>query len=151
MDRFFRGFLAGIAGGIIMTAWDLISFHLASFSAHRYLDWSAILLLGERPANFFEAAYALLVHLIWSGFLGIIFAFLVLLIGDEKIMLKGAILGFNAGFIFYAIPKLFVATTDLYATPIESVVSNHLGAVLWGLTAGYVLYYLDRKFTRETR
>ena len=144
MDRFFRGFLAGVAGGVTMTAWDLISFHLASFSEHRYLDWSALLLLGDKPTTFIEAAYALLVHLIWSGFMGIIFAFLVMLIGDRKLALKGAILGFNAGFLFYAIPKLFVAS-DLYSTPIESVISNHIGAVIWGLTAGYVLSYLDRK------
>ncbi len=145
LDRFFRGFLAGVAGGIIMTVWDLLSFHLVSFSAHRYLDWSAVLLLGDRPTTFIEAAYALLVHLVWAGFLGIIFSFLVMIIGHRNLMLKGAIIGFVAGFIFYAIPKLF-ETTDLFATPIESVMSNHIGAVLWGLATGYTLHYLDRRF-----
>jgi len=107
MDRFYKGFVAGISGGILMTIWDLISFHLLDFSAHRYLDWCAVMLLGDRPSTFIEAVYALFTHLVWAGFLGIIFAFLVKGIGERGLPGKGAIIGFIIGFLLYLIPKLF--------------------------------------------
>lgn len=129
-----------------MTILDLMSFHLVKFSAHRYLDWSAIMLLGDRPNTIVEAVYALFIHLVWAGFLGVIFAFLIMVIGRRGLLLKGAILGFIAGFIFYAIPKLF-ETNQLYATPIESVIANHSGAVVWGLLTAYVIVFLEHRYT----
>ncbi len=145
MDRFYRGFVAGISGGILMTIWDLISFHLLDFTEHRYLDWCAVMLLGDRPSTIIEAVYALFTHLVWAGFLGIIFAFIVKGIGEQGLLAKGVIIGFIIGFLLYTIPKLF-QTGPLYATPIESVISNHLGAVIWGLTTAYVLHLLNKKY-----
>jgi len=106
------------------------------------------MLLGDRPTTFLEAVYALIIHLVWAGFLGIIFAFLIIIITQKRLLLKGAILGFIAGFIFYAIPKLF-NTTQLFLTPIESVISNHVGAVIWGITTAYVFLFLEKKYREE--
>jgi len=70
MDRFFRGFAAGLAGGIV----------------RRFLDWSGVFLFGRLPKSTLEIGYALLIHLVLTGALGVVFAF----------------------FIFYSIPVMSV-------------------------------------------
>ena len=149
MDRFFKGFSAGVAGAIVMTIWDLIAFHFLDFSEHRYLDWSSVMLMGDRPNTLAEIIYSQFIHLIWSGFLGITFAFLIIIIGNKGLIIKGAIFGFISGFIFYAIPKLF-KVIHLYDTPIESVMANHLGSVIWGLVTAYILRLLNNRYKEES-
>lgn len=132
-----------------MTIWDLIAFHFLDFSEHRYLDWSSVMLLGDRPSSSIKIIYSQFIHLIWAGFLGVIFAFLIIIIGNKGLILKGSIFGFVLGIIFYAIPKLF-ETFHLYDTPIESVISNHLGSVSWGLVTAYILIFLNNRYKEET-
>lgn len=100
MDRFYRGLLSGLAGGIVMNIWSMFSYHILHFTTRRFLDWSAVILYGQLPRNWFEALYALLLQLLWVGLLGVIFAFLIRDLSTSKgLLIKGVFFGVISGFI----------------------------------------------------
>jgi len=142
MDRFFRGFIAGVVGGLIMNAWSLFSFHILHFTDRRYLDWASAVLYGHLPSSTFEAVYALIIQILWVGLLGILFAFLVPTITSRGYLLKGLIYGLSIGFLIYAIPTL-LQMPELAETPVKTTVSDHIGGFIWGLTMAYTLHRMD--------
>ncbi len=149
MDRFYRGFTAGVAGGVIMNIWSLTSFHVLNLTTMRFLDWSAVMLYGTLPKTLGEEFYALLLQLMWSGTLGILFAFLVReYFTSQGLLGKGLIFGIISGFIIYAIPVCF-GIQHLEFIPIRTAVSNHIGGAFWGITTAYTLGWLDSRLGNE--
>ena len=138
MDRFFRGFFAGFLAGIPMNLWSLLSCHVLNFGEVRFLDWMGIILYGNLPVTFAEQAYALWVHFVGLGTLGIIFAYLMSLTTPFWYIGKAIIFSGAFGFISYAVPFLF-QVPYLTEMPLSGVLSNHIGALLWGLALGYLL------------
>ena len=142
MDRFYRGFAAGIAGGLAMNAWSLFSYYILNLTEQRFLDWSSIILYGGLPNSVFQAVYAQIIQLLWVGLLGILFAFLVPVVTSRFYLGKGVLYGLLLGFIIYAITTLFrVPNLVIFST--TTVLSNHIGGIIWGLTMAYVLRRLD--------
>jgi uncharacterized membrane protein YagU involved in acid resistance len=81
-------------------------------------------------------------QVLWVGFLGVLFAFLVPEVTSRGYLGKGIFFGIVSGFIIYAIPVLFrVPNLAVFST--ETVISDHVGGVIWGLTMAYVLRLLD--------
>lgn len=151
MDRFYRGLLSGLAGGIVMNIWSSFSYYILRFSTRRFLDWSAVILYGHLPKDWFEAAYAFLLQLLWVGMLGVIFAFVIRdLSTSQGLLIKGGFFGVLSGFIIYAMPTFF-GVQFLEFTPLRTVVSNHIGGLLWGLTMAYSLNFLDSKYKLKSR
>lgn len=142
MDRFYRGFIAGSLGGVAMNIWSLFSYHFLHFTKLRYLDWASIFLYGHLPVSTLQAVYSLVIQLLWVGFLGVIFAFLIPAVTSRGYYGKGIIYGLTVGFIVYAIPKMF-KMPELTVTTTATVLSSHIGGVIWGLTMAYVLRRLD--------
>lgn len=142
MDRFFRGFFAGLLAGIPMNVWGLISYHVLDFGRLRFLDWMGIILYGDFPVTFGEQAYALWVQLFGLGYLGILFAYLIPVTTSWWYIGKAVIFSGAFSFVAYALPLLF-RVPELTAVPLNSVISNHLGAGIWGITLGYALQRLD--------
>lgn len=142
MDRFYRGLLAGIIGGVAMNVWSLFSYHILHFSNRRFLDWAGVIMYGHLPKTTFQAVYALTTQLIWVGLLGILFAFLVPKVTSRSYLGKGVFYSLSMGLIIYAIPRLF-KIPELIITPTTTVISNHIGAIIWGLTMAHVLRLLD--------
>ncbi len=147
MDRFTRGFVAGVLGGIIMNLWSLaIVISILNWEIIRFIDWSAIIIFGDLPRNHLEGIFGFSMHLVFTGLLGIIFAFLIPHITSRAYLFKGIVYGLIANFISYAIPGLFqkpVITEHSLAT----VTSNLIGAILFGIVLAQTLYWLDKKYT----
>ncbi|EEG77327.1 hypothetical protein [Dethiobacter alkaliphilus] len=144
MDRFFRGFTAGIVGGVAMNLWSLIAVFVLNLEILRFVDWASILLFGDLPANHAEGAVALFIQLLWVGFLGSIFAFLIPQVTSRGYLIKGALFGVVSGFFIYAIPILFQVPI-LREHTLATVLSNITGGIIWGLTLAQTLHWLDRK------
>ncbi|MGF7186813.1 ABC-type polysaccharide/polyol phosphate export permease [Desulfitispora alkaliphila] len=142
MDRFFRGLVAGISGGIVMNIWSFISFDILNFTQLRFIDWSAIFIFGDRPQSIIESLIALVTQIAWSGFLGIVLAYLMPLFTSRGYIIKAIYFGFITGFMMYAIPVMF-NIQFLETTTTGTAASNMIGGILWGLTAAIVLKYLD--------
>jgi len=143
MDRFTKGLLAGISGGIVMNIWDFISYYGLRLSTDRYLDWAAIILLGDIPASLFGTIFSLVVQILFAGFVGVIFIYLYSLVNSSNYLLKGGAGGFAAAFILYAIPVVY-KMPYLSKTPVATAFSHMIGAIIWGLVLAQMLHWLDR-------
>jgi len=142
MDRFYRGFVAGVVGGLAMNVWSLFSYYILNFSERRFLDWASMIIYGSLPTSTFQIVYAQIIQLLWVGLLGIIFALLIPAITSRFYLGKGVIYGLMSGFIIYAITTLFrIPNLVIFST--TTVLSNHIGGIIWGLTMAYVLRLLD--------
>ncbi|KJS14280.1 MAG: hypothetical protein VR67_00600 [Peptococcaceae bacterium BRH_c8a] len=142
MDRFYRGFVAGVVGGLAMNVWSLFSYYILNFSERRFLDWASMIIYGSLPTSTFQIVYAQIIQLLWVGLLGIIFALLIPAITSRFYLGKGVIYGLMSGFIIYAITTLFrIPNLVIFST--TTVLSNHIGGIIWGLTMAYVLRRLD--------
>jgi hypothetical protein len=144
MDRFIAGWLAGIAGGILMNIWSFVSYHLLQFSQHRFIDWSGVMLYGEIPNSTAEILVALIMQLIFAGFTGALFAILLPLVSGRHHLLKGVIYSLTVTFIFFSIPTLFREPIFSH-TPVDTVISNNIGAIIWGLTTAALLQRINIK------
>jgi len=142
VDRFYRGFFAGIIAGVPMNIWSLFSFHVINLGDLRFLDWIGIILYGELPITFFQQIYSLGSHLFWLGFLGIVFAYLVPHTTSRWYIGKAIIFSGSVGFLTYAIPLLY-KVPHLTQHSATTVLSNHLGALIWGWTLGYLMRKFD--------
>ena len=145
MDRTFRGIIAGIAGGISMQVWDLFSYYFLKFGTFRYLDWAAMMLYGEPPENFYETIVSLATQIIWAGFLGTFFAFVIPKISTRGYLLKGAFYGFITFFIIYAIPVLF-QVPHLKITGPNTQFTHLIGSLIYGTITALTLHWLDNTF-----
>lgn len=142
MDRYLRGMVAGIIGGIAMNLWTVFAVGILKFKIIRFIDWAGFILYGELPGNHFEGFYALIIQLTWVGLLGIIFAYSFPLTTSRNYLIKGAFFGVIIGMLIYAVPVL-LQTPVLSKHSLHTVLSNHTGGIIWGLTMAQVLRWLD--------
>lgn len=143
MDRFFRGLIAGITGGIIMNIINLFSFYVLHYSERLFHDWASVLLFGHLPENLVQNVIAIFTQLLWAGFLGIIFAYLIPYVTSRGYLIKGAFWGSITGFLQYALAILLrMPYFDKVAT--GTVVTQTIGGLVWGLVLAYMLCRLDK-------
>ena len=142
MDRTFRGFIAGVAGGISMEVWDLTSYYFLKFGTFRFLDWAAMMIYGERPESITETIISFFIQILWAGFIGIIFAFLIPRISSKGYLLKGLFYGFITFFIIYSIPVLF-QVPHLKITGPNTQFSHFIGSFIFGVVTALTLHWLD--------
>lgn len=144
MDRFIAGWVSGVIGGVFMNTWSLISFHVLNFTKFRFIDWTGCMIYGKIPESILEIVVALLLNLLFAGFLGSIFAMVIYYIGSDFLYLKGIIIGTVFAFMFLTAPTLFQEPT-LKTMDVNSVISNYTGAIIWGLAVARSLKWIDKK------
>ena len=127
-----------------MNIWSFISFYVLQFEQHRFIDWSGVMLYGSVPNSLPEVIVALIMQFIFASFVGGLFAMLLPLISSSNYHLKGIIFAIFITFVFYSIPTLF-REPIFTQTPVESVISNNIGAVIWGLTTSTMLKRINNK------
>lgn len=142
MDRFFSGFFAGFLASIAMNVWSLFSYHVLQFGQVRFLDWMGIFLLGRLPVTLAEQVYSQLAQMVWAGGLGTVFAFLAPRLGRKWFVGKAVLYAMALAFLLYAPPVLF-KVPELARLSLDWVLSNHLGALIWGLFLGTLLPRLE--------
>lgn len=142
MDRLYRGAIAGVIGGIVMNSWSFLSYHVLHFTTRRFTDWMGVVVYGDLPRTLPETLYALMLHLVWVGLLGVLFAYIIPRITSRGYLLTGAFYGLASGIIIYAIPTL-LRTPYISEFPFKTTISNHIGAIIWGFTMAQVLRWLD--------
>ncbi len=143
MDRTLRGLLAGIIAGIAMNVWNLLDYHFFHITQIRFLDWAAILLTWSKPPSAIETVIHLLIHLLWDGFLGIMFAHLLVLISSRGLIIKSTIYSLMLWFSFKIIVNLYRVPVLSGSQPFPGAMSNLLAVILWGILLGLVLKKLD--------
>ena len=93
-DRYIRGFIAGIIGGIVLDILDVTS-NLLGIDEMTYFDWAGILIIGSEPAKFGEYLISVFTQLFLCGLLGIIFAYMIPKVTSKNYLLKGVFIWRN--------------------------------------------------------
>jgi len=146
MDRTTRGLLAGIIAGIAMNAWNLFDYYFLHITEIRFLDWLSVLLTWTKPENGFQTATALVLQtIIWDGFLGIVFALLVIPITSRGIVYKSTFYSVFLWFIFKAVVNLYRVPILSAPQPYTGRLSNLMAVFIWGIVMGLVLKKLEEK------
>ena len=142
-DRFARGLIAGLVGGVIMNIISLVSYSLG-ITELRFLDWSAIAIYGLKPESLVEAVFAQLAQFVFVGVLGVLFAYLIAAMGSKNHLLKGWLYGSGMWFVLYGITILFhvEATIPLH---IDTAATDFIGSTMYGLAMAVTLKWLDER------
>lgn len=130
-DRTLYGFYAGIIAGITQTIFNLISYYL-NFAQIRYLDWMSVIIFGDMPIDSLQTITALFSRIIFSGILGIVFAYVIKHLNDEHYLFKGWIYAIVVMGILYGLTSLLQVPQLTYSHT-YSVISNFLTSSIFGL------------------
>ena len=142
-DRVTASFIAGIIAAIAMNIVDWIGYSLGLYG-ERLLDWAAVAIYGRLAENVYEVVFAQIAQIIFSGFVGIIFAFLLLKLTSENYIIKGWLFGVFAWFGLYAISSAIRLPT-LETHEFNAVFSHFITSSIYGIVLALVLNRLDKK------
>ncbi|HHT49557.1 MAG TPA: hypothetical protein GXZ98_09730 [Firmicutes bacterium] len=144
MDLFWKGFLSGSGSGIMLNLWGFFIKNLLPVANRNYVDWTAVIISGVLPTTWYEFLYALITNLIWCGFLGILFAYLLPKLTSDRFLLKGAIYGFMIGFLIHG-SAILLRMPFFTMIPFRTSSSLAFGGLLWGVLTAALLRWLERK------
>lgn len=142
-DRYVRGALAGVIGGVAMDVWSYISAAL-DFGKIRFVDWSSVMIFGYLPVTKAEEILALVGQVIFSMLLGIVFVFMVPAISSRNLWFKGMSYAFGVWFLILIITLLF-NVKHLVPIYFATALSNFIGALIYGLVLASMLMKITPK------
>jgi hypothetical protein len=141
-DRLTRGFIAGLIAGIPMNILSYIFFRLG-FTELRFVDWVYILLLERMVQPTISShAFALITHLMFTGILGIIFAYFIKSVSTENYYFKGWLFSVTVWFLSYLGSTLF-PVFKFIITSVKTPATNLVSATVFGLVLAWALKWLD--------
>jgi len=142
-DRFTLGLVSGLTAGVAMTLLNYIFIYTTP--AHNlFADFVGIMLLGSQPNTLGETITATGGHLFLGGFLGIIFSYLLLLISEKYLIIKGITYGTIIFFSLFSLGVLF-KITGLEFTPLHTVITKSIGSAFYGFVLAYTLQFLTKR------
>ncbi|NLL41791.1 MAG: hypothetical protein GX251_00455 [Firmicutes bacterium] len=136
MDKFYRGFTAGVLGAVPLNLWSLFSYHVLKLTDLRMLDWAGMAIYGTLPRTLLQVVSSLVMQLVWSGFRGILFAYLVPEVRSWGYVGKAVIFSLIVSFFEGGVAMLF-KVPHLSVLSSGTVLSANLGSLLWGVLLGY--------------
>lgn len=135
-DRVYYGMISGVSAGIVQNSLNLLSYALG-IATLRYLDWISILTYGHPPVTILDGAFALAMQLVINGLLGIIFVYLLPIIGFKYHLFKGVLIGIAMLQFSYIITTLF-KVPGLVEIPTYTVISNAVTSGTYGLVLAII-------------
>lgn len=111
---------------------------------HSYYDWGLALVRGATADTFYEALLGQLAHLIFAATMGILFAYLLLLIDSSCHILKGWLFGALVWFVVHVTVNLF-DFQPLSPIPNSQMVSDFVTASIYGLVLTITLRRLENR------
>ncbi|MBS3898310.1 MAG: hypothetical protein KGZ54_12050 [Dethiobacter sp.] len=138
-DRFTVGLISGLAAGTVYLSWSLFSRHVLGFAKLSIAEYGAALTFNRLP-NELE-----LIHYVWGGVgalcfaiaIGIIFSFLILLIGIKHLYLKAIVYSWAAWYTLIDILIIRLVDAKLQVA-IETALSASINATLYGAILAFV-------------
>ncbi len=143
MNRVYKGLIAGMVGAVFMHIINL-AFYYLNIVEIRFIDWGGFVFLGRVPHTLAESIYGLIIHLFWTGLMGVFLSYLLSDVNSRFSLVIGALYAFFITFVFRVV-------LILYKIPIFSEVSvttnllNTAVAFIWGLLAGEVFFRLNTR------
>jgi len=141
-DRFMRGLLAGMIGGIAALAVNLFFNDVLNFGKLHFYQISGVMIFGHLPLGLAQSIFAEIGHIGLSAAVGIVLAYLLPKIKTDYLWIKGIFAGLAVWFAVYATTVLFDVPAVL-KTDLPSALTNFLASVAYGLVTVIVLRKFD--------
>jgi hypothetical protein len=135
-DRFLHGLISGTVAGVIAETISYINGAL-NISMMRYVDYAGVLLLGNMPKTITELIVATGFATFFAAALGVIFAYIVPIIGSSNLYLKSWLYGIFTWYLWYSILVMTFTEAIKGITP-STAVANFVVASVYGLLLGIV-------------
>lgn len=142
-DRYLRGAIAGVTAGLLMNIISLIIVEGFNFGEDLATDYMTEMLLGRQSLILFEKIISIFAHLLFTGLLGVLFSYLLLLIGSKFIIFKGISYSWTAWFMLYSVGILFEVPL-LKINTAETVTIHAITALVYGLVLSISISYLEK-------
>lgn len=127
-----------------MNIYGVISW-LIGFSEVPFWQWASIIILGEPDIQGIgQHVIGLIGHLVFTGILGILFAYFLPAVSSRLYLFKGWLFGVTIWFIIYSVSHLF-EVEGTFPIELRTATSNVIGASIWGVVLAAVLAILDKK------
>jgi hypothetical protein len=144
-DTFFRGAFCGVVAGLLK---DIIDFCFSFFKVKELYFWSfsSVLAYGRLPKEAFMNVLGLTWEIIFSGFLGVLFTFMVPKIKTKHYLLMGVFYGSMAWFFIRAAVVCFkINELKTPSTPLRPLIT-------WALSMfyGILVAWLERGLSPKT-
>lgn len=142
-DRLYRGFVAGVVGGVVAIALSHLSYFLG-FTTLQLSDWAAILMFSHVPPfSLGEHIFSVFISIGWHGAIGSMFAYFLVWVTSRKILFKAWMLGTTPFFVIYLLTGLFL-TPGTVPVPLNTVLSNYITSSIFSVVMGYSFKVLDQ-------
>jgi hypothetical protein len=142
-DRMFRGFVAGLIGGVVSSVLTYLSYFLG-FTTLRLPDWASILMYAHTPPfSLEELMFSTFIYICWCGAVGSVFAYFLLRVTSRMIYFKGWVLGTTPYFLVYLFTTFF-QIPGTAPTPFNTAFSDYIASTIFGLVMAYSFKVLDQ-------
>jgi len=142
-DRFTLGLVSGMIAAISMTLLNYIFIYTTSAN-NRFADFVGIMLYGSQPNNPLEIIIATIAHIFLGGVLGVVFAYLLILISEKNLLVKGIIYGGLSFFFLFSLGVIFKITGLEYSIA-RTVLTKGVGSLFYGFVLAYTFIKLKNK------
>ena len=148
-DRFTKGLVAGALAGVVHAAFSLTSRFILNWTDKSVAGFGSLISFNKSPEGLFEHLWGLLVYLGVSAFLGVVFAYLILLISHEMIYLKAIVFSAASWFLLLDVitPRISGMTNAPFT--LGTVSSESVGSALYGIVLAYAYSYFVNKVRLE--
>ncbi len=142
-DRMFRGFVAGLVGGVVSSVLTHL-FYFLGFTTLRLSDWASILMYAHTPPfSLEEHVFSTLIHICFCGAIGSVFAYFLLMVTSRMIYFKGWVLGTTPYFLVYLFTTFFQIPGTV-PTPFNTALSNYITSSIFAIVMAHSLKVLDQ-------
>jgi hypothetical protein len=141
-DRFTLGLVSGLIAAMAMSLLNYIFIYTTSAKT-LFSDFVGIMLFGSKPNSLTEIFIATIAHFLLGGILGVVFSYLVLLVSENNLVLKGITYGAVTFFILFSLGVLF-KISGLERSIVPTVLSKGIGSAFYGFVLAYVMLLLKR-------
>lgn len=147
-DKVIAGFIAGLAGGLVMNLLDQVSYFIG-IAQVIHPDWATALILGTRTTNLPEFLFGLLMQLFHAGVMGIVYTVFIDYAGREYRLFKGVIYGISVFVVTQAITVLLY-TPAINPLSLNTALSNVITSGVYGLVLAQTYHALRRRNANDT-
>ena len=142
-DRFVRGIIAGSLAYLPTWIYNHTA-HNYHFAKIRFVDFSAIMILGAPAKTNWEIWFTRFGTMFFLSLCGALFVFLIPQISSRYFMIKGWYFAVSLWFLIFSVTKLF-KVEGLSKLDLKSAVSNFIAASIWGLVTADILRLIDKR------
>lgn len=141
-DRFTNGLIAGILAGILYITWSLTSRFILHLTNRSVSGFGALLSFNKPPESLLDYVWGSFVALGISAGLGVLFAYLILLVESENLYLKAIVYSMGVWFLINDVIVPRISNTTEAPFTLGTVFSASIGSVLFGVVLAFAYNYL---------